>query len=38
LDNRCKPVDERGCYPQGGLYPVFWPCYQLTSEAVIHRA
>jgi hypothetical protein len=38
LDNRFKPVDERDAYPQGGLYPVFRPCYQLTLVAVIHRA
>ena len=38
LDNRFKPVDERGGYPRRGLYPVLEPCYQLPLVAVIHRA
>ena len=38
LDNRFKPVDERGAYPQGRLSSVLRPCYQLPLVAVIHRA
>jgi hypothetical protein len=38
LDKCSKPVDERGGYPQSGFYSGFRPCYQLGTEAVIHRA
>jgi hypothetical protein len=38
LDNRCKPVDEWGGYPQRWLSSVLKGVYQPSSGPVIHRA